>query len=373
MKVLHILDALNRGGAEMLALDVCRNAGATGLDLTFAATGGGEMESDFRDSGVDYVRLRRRLPVDPRLVRQLRRLVRARGIQVAHSHQAVEALHAYLATRGTNVKCVLSFHGCVPDAKNRVAWRYLVPRMDANIAVSAEFRRHLRDAEKLIKGNFHVLPNGVDARRLQPTGKDVRAELGLNDQHLWLGMVGNFYSAAKDQLTVCRALPEVLRRHSQAQFVFVGGRSRTAPQLYDDCMRFCREQRIDDRVHFLGTRADVPDVLRALDVFIFSSLQDTFGNAVIEAMMTGVPCVVSDIPPLREIAGDGAYAQLFRPGDASDLAAQLGALLDRPERRAQLRDAARAWASAQFSIEAHLERLQSLYAGLIRDDGQATQ
>ena len=67
-KVLYLLDSLNRGGTEILALDVCRNARAGGLDLIFVATGGGDLEADLRGSGVEFVRLERRLPLDPRVV-----------------------------------------------------------------------------------------------------------------------------------------------------------------------------------------------------------------------------------------------------------------------------------------------------------------
>ncbi len=117
MKVLHMLDSLNRGGAEMLVLDVCRNARANNLDLTFVATGGGDLEEDFRRSGAEFVRLQRRLPVDFRVVVQLRKLIRERNIEVIHSYQAVEGVHAYLASLGLAVKRVLSFQGYIPDAK----------------------------------------------------------------------------------------------------------------------------------------------------------------------------------------------------------------------------------------------------------------
>ena len=70
MNVLHFLDSLNRGGAETLVLDVCRNAERCGLNLTFVASGGGDLEKDFENSGVEYIRLQRRLPVDLNLVRQ---------------------------------------------------------------------------------------------------------------------------------------------------------------------------------------------------------------------------------------------------------------------------------------------------------------
>src|SRR5205085_9947595 len=108
MKVLHILDSLNRGGAEMLELDLCRNAGANGLELIFVATGGGDLEEDLAASGVAYHRLQRRAPIDRRLIRELRQLVLDSKVDIVHSHQAVEGLHAFFATaRLPNVKRVL--------------------------------------------------------------------------------------------------------------------------------------------------------------------------------------------------------------------------------------------------------------------------
>src|SRR5438552_3321719 len=104
MKVLHLLDSLNRGGAEVMELDVCRNARANGLDLTFVATGGGDLESEFASSGAEFIRLKRTLPIDRRLAAQLRAIIRERRINVVHGHQPVDALHLYLATLGTPVK-----------------------------------------------------------------------------------------------------------------------------------------------------------------------------------------------------------------------------------------------------------------------------
>jgi glycosyltransferase involved in cell wall biosynthesis len=369
MRVLHLLDSLGRGGAETLLLDVCRRARANGLDLTFAATGGGELEDDFRESGADFVRFSRSLPLDLRLVGQLRKLIKERGVEVVHCHQAVEALHAYLATRGTGVKRVLSFHLCAADAKNRVALKYLAPRMDANVAVSRELLACLdREGGFETAKNFHVIYNGVDAARLDATastGGDLRAELKLAGGDLLLGMVGNFYAdARKDQLTVCRALPEVFARVPDAHFAFAGGQAEGASQIYVECVNFCRAEGIADRVHFLGKRSDVANVLRALDLFVFSSRKDSFGVAVVEAMLAGVPCVVSDIGALLEVTNDGEYAAVFRTGDANDLARRLVELAGDGARRAQLGDAARRWATSAFGIETHIANLLKLYKSL---------
>jgi len=370
MRVLHLLDSLNRGGAETLALDVCRNARANGLDLTFVATGGGELEDDFRRSGAPFVRLSRRAPLDPKLVGQLRRLITERGVEVVHCHQAVEALHAYLATRGSGgrVKRVLSFHLCAADAKNRLALKFLAPRMDSNVAVSRELLACLgTEGGFETAKNFQVVYNGVDAARLQATagagGLLLRSELKLPEGDLLLGMVGNFYAdARKDQLTVCRALPAVFRRAPRAHFVFAGGHAGVgATRIYQECVNYCREQGIADRVHFLGQRADVADVLRALDIFVFSSRKDSFGVAVVEAMLAGVPSVVSDIGALLEVTNGGEYAAVFRTGDAGDLARRLFELIEDRTRRVRLAEAAGRWAAREFGIETHIANLLKLY------------
>jgi glycosyltransferase involved in cell wall biosynthesis len=374
MRVLHLLDSLNRGGAETLALDVCRNARAGGLDLTFAATGGGELEDDFRRSGAHFVRLSRRAPLDPKLIGQLRRLITERAVEVVHCHQAVEALHAYLATRGVGgggggrrVKRVLSFHLCAADAKNRVALKFLAPRMDANVAVSRELLACL-DTEGgfATAKNFHVIYNGVDVARLGRAtngASDLRCELKLAEGDLLLGMVGNFYAdARKDQLTVCRALPAVFRRVPDAHFAFAGGHAgEGATRIYQECVDYCRRQGIADRVHFLGKRADVAGVLGALDIFVFSSRRDSFGVAVVEAMLAGVPAVVSDIGALLEVTNGGEYASVFRTGDADDLARRLSELAADRARRVRLAEAARRWAAAEFGIETHVANLLKLY------------
>jgi glycosyltransferase involved in cell wall biosynthesis len=365
MKVLHILDSLNRGGAEVMTLDVCRRAGANGLDLTLIATGGGDLEEDFRCSGVDFFRLQRRSPVDLRLIMQLRKIIIEREIQVIHCHQAVEALHAYIATTGMRTQRVLSWHGYIGDLKNRLVLSYLLPRMNANVAVSYELLNRFETEEHYdTSRNFHVIHNGVDAGRLRSSGRRLRAEMGITEDDILLGMVGNFQFAVKNQMTICKALPQLFGQSPRVHFAFIGGHSKSAPQSYNECVSFCRQQNIADRVHFLGKRADIPDVLNSLDIFVFSSLQEGLPIAVIEAMMIGLPIVVSDIGPLLEVSGNGTYATIFRRKDYDDLAGKLIALMNDPKLRANLGRQARQWSMQQFSIETHILKLIDLYNAL---------
>jgi glycosyltransferase involved in cell wall biosynthesis len=83
-------------------------------------------------------------------------------------------------------------------------------------------------------------------------------------------------------------------------------------------------------------------------------------------MAMGLPVIVSDIPPLIEVTGNGEYALSFRAQDAEDLAQKLLSLINNPAARAQLGAKARAWASQQFGIDAYIARLIILYNEMIR-------
>jgi len=375
-----MLDSVNRGGAEMLTLDVCRNADAAGMNLTFVASGGGDLESDFAKSAPGYVRLHRRLPIDPQLVSQLRKIINERKIQIAHAQQAVEAIHLYLATRGTDVKCVMSLQAYILNTKNRLATKFIVPRMDAACPVSQSMQEWYRTGEGFaITDKYHVILNGVDAARLGPVrdpGKiSLRDELGVDPSGKLIGMVGNFYpDARKDQLTISRALPAVLREFAKAHFVFVGAAHSGARDYYDKCAAICSDNGILDRVHFVGKRSDIPDLLRELDLFVFSSMQEGLPVAAVEALMIGVPMLVSDIPPLLEVVGadtsEGACAEIFRTGDVDHLAAKMIDLLRDDERRRKLGDKARIQTPKRFDIAAHLRSLSALYERLTTDNRQ---
>ena len=368
MKILHLLDTTNRGGAETQVLDVCRRAADFGFEITMVACGGGALESEFAATGVEFIRLQRKLPLDIYLSSQIRKIIREREIEIVHGYQAVEGLHLYLAAhRLPKVKKVLSFQGFIPGRKNRLTAKFVAPLMDANITVSKSLLQYLREETKIKKfDNFQLIYNGADRTRLEPTGKSLRAELNLPPDVLLGGMIGNFLpDPTKDQLTICRALPRVMAEISNFQFVFAGKIADGAEEKAADCINFCIENKIIERVHFLGMRSDVPDILAALDLFVFSSLREGLPVAVCEAMLAGVPLIASDIAPLMEISDGGKCAEIFPTGDAEILSEKILHLLKDKNSRDELAEKAATFAGENFSIESHLTNLKMLYQNLI--------
>lgn len=368
MKVLYLLDSFNRGGIEILTLDICRNAQANDLDLMVAATGGGDLEADFQQSGVEFIRLTRRLPIDLAVVVKLRKIIRERKICIVHAHQAVEGIHAYLACKRTKAKVVLSHHGFVPDRKNLFTLRFLLPRVAANVVVSRGLQRWYKNSMNLnFPGNTEVIYNGVDEKRLAWQGASLKKELCLPDTALLCGMIGNFYrDPRKDQLTICRALPKVFAEIKNAHCIFVGKTEAGAEGKFQECVDFCLAHNISDRVHFLGERRDVPNVLAAFDFFVFSSLQEGLPIAAVEAMLARVPLIVSDIEPFLEVSGGGKYAEVFPVSNHEVLSGKITKFLKDASLRENLANRAFDYARENFSIEAHLRELKKLYKSLLK-------
>lgn len=352
-----------------MALDICRNARANDLDLTVAATGGGELEADFRASGVEFIKLKRRLPIDLAVVAKLRKIIRERDVRAVHTYQAVEGIHAYLACFGTNAKVVLSHHGFVADKKNLFALRFLLPRVAINVVVTRGLQSWLERETKLeFPQNTKIVYNGVDEKRLNWDGETLRQELDLPADASVFGMIANFYrDPRKDQMTVCRALPRIFAENTNSYCVFVGAVESGAEHKFAECARFCRENNISERVLFLGGRTDVPKILRSLDVHVFSSIQEGLGIAALEAMLTGVPCILSDIEPFLEISENGKYAEIFPVQNAEILSERILRLLSDEAAKKDLAARAFEYAKSNFSIEAHLRELKKLYESLIKE------
>ncbi len=367
MRVLHLLDTINRGGAEMQALDVCRNAHKYGIELTFVTAQGGAMEKDFRVSNAEFIRLSRSLPLDFPLVLKLRKIIKDKKIEIVQSYQAVDGLHLYLATLNLPVRQVLSFQGFISDKKNRQTSRFLIPRVDANISVSKGLLKWLKQNDRLdTSRNFHIIYNGADAKRLAPSGKSLKKELGLDEDILLFGMIGNFYrDPRKDQMTLCKSLPEIFAEIENACCVFAGKIEAGAEEKFQDCLDFCRENGIAEKVHFLGGRSDVPDILEALDLFVFSSLHEGLPVVVSEAMLANVPMIVSDIEPLLEASDNGKYAEIFPVQNAEVLSQKILKLLKDENLRENLATRAFKFATENLSIEAHLRELRKLYNSIL--------
>jgi len=137
-----------------------------------------------------------------------------------------------------------------------------------------------------------------------------------------LGSVGNF-NHVRDQITICKALKVLKEKQILFNFIFVGARQNHAGHLYDQCVDYCLKNGLSRQVFFLGSRQDVPALLKQMNAFVYASNNDTFGIAVIEAMAAGVPVIVNNWKVMLEITEQGKFAEIYFTGDHHHLAEKI--------------------------------------------------
>jgi glycosyltransferase involved in cell wall biosynthesis len=134
--------------------------------------------------------------------------------------------------------------------------------------------------------------------------------------------------------------------------------------LRDELQRLIVSLGLGDRVHLVGVRRDVAQIVAASDVFVLSSLNEGLSQAMLEAMGLGVPVVATDVGGTSDAVVPGQTGWLVMPGDSTGLATAIEhALGDEAEARARAA-AAQQLVQHQFSLSSHLARLEDLYHGV---------
>ncbi|MCC5918335.1 MAG: glycosyltransferase family 4 protein [Cryomorphaceae bacterium] len=316
-RIVHILKDLDVGGIQTVLLDRLQHAAENQQDESLVCLGSGAMKKDFDAFNTTF--LPKKLPwLDPFAVWKLRQhLLRINPTEV-HAHHTSEGVTAWLATRGTGIKYIQYFH-VHPNVCNRqdnLALKMLAKLADAGISPTRAQREALTQAGYSTK-KIAVVHNKVHSRRLNPNGDNLRQKLGIPKNTRLLLSTGNFYNTTRDQETICKAMAEVLPVYPDVHIVFAGGiTNRYTPksESYEACMRICRSAEILDRVHFPGVLPNAPGYLSQCDLFVYATLGDTFGMAVVEAMLSGTAVIANDHPVMREVTG--GVVPLFTSADA---------------------------------------------------------
>lgn len=212
-----------------------------------------------------------------------------------------------------------------------------------------------------------VVPNGVDVDAFTPRERSaaLRADLGLADRFVF-GYVSNLDHYREGQELLIDAAVELRGRGVPATALIVGdGTRRTFLESR------AQEVGAGDAVVFTGRvpHDTVLDYYAQYDVFVIPRVDERAARLVtplkpFEAMATGIPLLVSDLPALREITGNGVRGLTFRTGEASSLADQLQELYADPARRELLARAGRDWVVAERQWAANGERYRTIYAGI---------
>lgn len=364
IRVLELLASLRRAGAETVAVSLaCR------LDPARFETAVVSLYDPFPDGleplleerGIRAWHLGKRRGFDPRMYPRLLRLFRQFHPDVLHTHSYVlrYALPPGLAARvPLMLHTVHNLAAREVDALGRAVHRLAFRCGVRPVAITAQLARSFRE----VYGSepAAVIPNGIDADRYSrpETRQRWRRAHGFAEDDLLIVSVARL-EPQKNPLGLIESFAQALAGDQRCHLLLAGdGSLRDAARERAGCCG------VAARVHFLGARADVPDLLAASDLFALASLWEGSPIAVMEAMAAGLPVAATAVGGVPELVQDGATGILAPAGDNQALARALAALARDPQRRGELGRAAAA-RSARFSLTAMVESYSALFESLL--------
>ena len=216
-------------------------------------------------------------------------------------------------------------------------------RVVANSQAAAASLRH----EGVAADKIVVIPNGIDPTLFGQREYRVRPRT--------IAMVACLREEKRVDVLL-DAAPLILARHPEADILIVGDGDCRA-----ELEARARTNQVADRVRFLGHRDDVPAVLAGADIFVLPSRSEAFPNAIVEAMMSGLPVVASSVGGIPELVDEGRTGRLVPPGDPVQLAAAVIDVLDHPDDATHMGQTARRRIEEQYSFDRMVHQFEALY------------
>ena len=296
-----------------------------------------------------------------RLGRRLTELFRELRADVVHVHGGLNPTLGLVAPRAAwraGVPVVATFHTWFRRSPAyRVFHRALQPMLDRHAAAIAVSASAVEAMSRYFRADWEIIPNGVDVETFRPDGRPPAGERAGPPRLLFLGRL----EPRNGLETLLAAMPRIAQRFPGVELVVAGGGPWGAGYRR-------RAARLGVPARFLGeVFGERPALYREADLYLCPTTRASFGLTLLEAMGSGTPMVLSDLPAFRDVAGaDAAFA---RPGEPAEWAEAVIGLLADPARRTAMGAAGRARAMA-YAWPRITDRLLAVYQRAI-DGGRA--
>lgn len=361
IRVTLLIPTLDRSGAEKQLTLLATRLPRDEFDVEVVVlTRSGPYAAELEQAGVPLTVLGKRWKFDPLCLRRLKRHLQQRQPHVLHTWLFAANAYGRLALPRKDAPKVIVSERCVDSWK--AGWqlwldRKLIPKTDllvGNSQAVADFYQSVG----VPREQLAVVQNGIErAPAPQQPREKFRRSLDLPETTKLVGFVGRLapQKRLKDLLWSFELLTNL--EHDVA-FVIAGD----GPQRRE-LEEFARSIRCLDRVRFLGHREDAASLVSLFDVFWLASDFEGLSNSLMEAMASGVPCVVSGIPANVELVTHEQTGLVVPTGDRVAFTKAVDRLLRETDFAGQLGEAAAAFCRESLSVE----RMVGTYARLYRE------
>ena len=352
LRVLQVIDDLRRGGAQAVLLGLLRLRDPTNVDMHVAAMSSYHdptLAAEVGAASSSLTLLGARSLRDWRALAKLLRLARELDIDVIHTHLAVADVAGGIVGSLSGIPVVASLHSVAADRRThprrrRLPAAYASRRLATELIAVSDAVKDSQVAEvglppdrvRVVR-NVAVGPLGIP-RGFSPESK--RAEVGIKDGAS-ICMAARL-ALPKDHDTLLRAMAIVKEHRAEAVLLLAGDGPRRV-----ELEGLAGQLELGSQVRFLGNRSDVPELLCAVDIVCnITHEAEGLSITVLDALSLGRPVVATRIPSVAEAIDDGRTGFLAAPRDPGAIARALIRLIEQPDLRESVGEAARAAALA---------------------------
>jgi glycosyltransferase involved in cell wall biosynthesis len=316
---------------------------------------------EVRAAGVRVLELDRAAQFDVAPWRPLVRLLRGRHVDVLHSHKFGSNVWCAMFARLAPVPVFVTHEHSWSFTGDRLRMsldrRVIAPAANAMIAVSPEDARRMVEVERIPQDKIRIIPNGIAAIHGDP--QKLRRELRIDDQTPIVGVIASLRPEKRVDLLIDAAC--LMARDGRAFHVAILG----GGPLNDDLRAQAESGGIGERVSFLGYRSDARELAAAFDIAVLASDREGTPLSLLEYMALRRAIVATSVGGVPDVVTHERHALLVPPGDATRLAAAVARLLDSPEERIRLGEAAAARQSEEYDLEVTTRQVEQLYLELL--------
>jgi glycosyltransferase involved in cell wall biosynthesis len=311
---------------------------------------------------------------DVATARHFSRLCRTLRPEIVHTHNPKPGIYGRVVACATGVPVVVNtVHGLYAQPGDSFGKRTIVYGLERVAAAcsDAELVQNPEDLPVLRRlgvpeSKLHLLGNGIDLARFDPalhapSRRSVRAELGIGERDVVVGVVGRLVRE-KGYREVFEAARTVMAKQSNVRFVVVGP---SEPDKRDALSSAEVGAAAAAGVILLGARNDVQRLYAAMDLYVLASHREGFPRSAMEAAAMGLPIVATDIRGCRQVVDDGISGRLVPVGDAMSLARVITEIVTDSSGSVAMGLAARKKALQCFDDRQQIARTLSVYARLL--------
>jgi glycosyltransferase involved in cell wall biosynthesis len=370
IRVVYLAHAFNVGGAEEIVLNLVQRLPRRFEPQVCCIHEAGPIGEEIRGTGTPVAVLGLnpgiRRPFD---VNGIRSYLRAAKPDIVHTFLLTGSLYGRLAAILERVPIVIGTEVNIYEHKrphHALAERWLMRGTD-RVIVSAESVRefYIRQVHA-DPAKVDVIYNAVDfAQARAAAGRDAtRAALSLGSDARVAGVIARLtpqkgHRFLFDALATNRSLADV-------HLLVVGD-----GELRSTLEHMVGERGLDTRVHFVGARRDLGDLLAAMDVFVLPSLWEGLPLSLVLAMGAGVPVVSTTVAGIPEVVQHGKTGWLVAPGEVAELGDAIARVLNDPQTSARMAADARAQVVPRFNVDGYVAAVVGLYDRLLADRARA--